>query len=426
MAGWIDILRGSQGQADRPAVPAVQTRAGEPDDTLWLRDAFSRVGSPAGESVSVDRALGMDAVLACIRLRSDAIAALPCRVYLRPRGGGSVVEEWSSRQSRILRDEPNTDMTAADVWGIVSAHLDGWGNAFLGKTVEVVGARREVVALWPIHPFRVRVGREGGEKVFYVRSEDGVTERRHTRQDVIHILGFTLDGLVGVSPIQLCRTAIGAGLAMDEYQSAFYRNNATPPGTLTVQGKLSPHAAERLSLQWRAMFSGVRNAFKVPVLEDGTTFNPISVSSRDAEFVEARRLTGQQVCRIFRVPPEMVGMDSGNSLTYSTVEGQGIAFERYSIRPWLTRIEQAINRDRDLFPGDGRGMFCEFDTQSLLRADLNTRYGAYALALDPAKGWLKKNEVRVWERLPADPVFDVPAESPGDAAALQEVSGDGA
>lgn len=421
MGSWRDIVRGSQGQADRPAVPA-QMRAGEPDDTLWLRDAFHAARSAAGESVSVDRALGMDAVLACIRLRSDAIASLPCRTYIRPggSGGGGVVEDWSSQTARLLRDEPNPEMTGADVWGMVSAHLDGWGNAFLGKQ-----KRGGVVeALWPIHPSRVRVGREQGRKVFYVRSEDGVRERRHTAQDVIHVLGFTLDGLVGLSPIELARTAIGAGLAMDEYQSAFYRNDATPRGTLNVAGKLSPQGAERLSLQWRALFAGVRNAFKVPVLEEGTTFTPISVSSRDAEFVEARRLTGQQVCRIFRVPPEMVGMDSGSSLTYSTVEGQGIAFERYSIRPWLVRVEQALNRDRDLFPGVGRGMFVEFDTQSLLRADLKTRYEAYALALDPAKGWLTKNEVRRWERLPADAAFDVPAESIGDAAALEGVGGD--
>jgi phage portal protein BeeE len=117
----------------------------------------------------------------------------------------------------------------------------------------------------------------------------------------------------------------------------------------------------------------------------------------------------------------MVGMDSGNSLTYSTVEGQGIHFERYSIRPWITRIEQAVNRDRDLFPGDGRGVFCEFDTQNLLRADLKTRFEAYALGLDPQRAFLTANEVRRWERLPRDPAFDNPAAMP---AATTEVPAD--
>lgn len=434
MAGWKDILRASQGQAERR--PLLEQRAGEPDDTLWLRDSFLAARSAAGETVTVERALGMDAVLACIRVLSDSVAALPCRVYQRQQTG-AVSEQWSSWQSRLLRDEPNPEMTGAALWGLVAAHLNGWGNAYLGKAVAAGATGREVTALWPINPSRVRVGREGGVKVFYVRSEDGATETRHSAMasyardsggrwverpgGVIHIPGFMIDdGLVGRSPIELASTAIGAGLAMDQFQSAFYRNNATPPGTLNHPQRLSETAASRLAARWRAMVGGPRNAGKVPVLEEGLTFTPIAVSSRDAEFVEARRLTGQQVCRIFRVPPEMIGMDSGNSLTYSTVEGQGIAFERYSIRPWLARIEQAVNRDRDLFPGDGRGMFCEFDTQSLLRADLKTRYEAYALALDPAKGWLLKNEVRVWERLPADAAFDVPAESPGDAAAMKE------
>lgn len=416
----MDILRGSQGQAGRGPVP-VNTRAGEPESTVWLRDAFHAASSPAGESVTVDRALTMDAVLACVRVLADSVAALPLRVYLRTPGG-ALSEQWSRPVSRLLRDEPNPEMSAADVWGMVTAHLNLYGNAYLGKTL----AGGVVSALWPIHPERVRVGRERGVKVFYVRSEDGATERRHTAADVIHIRGLGLDGLTGFSPIEMARVSIGAGLAMDTYQSGFWRNDATPRGTLNVAGKLSETAAERLSNRWRSLFGGPRNAGKVPVLEEGLTFTPISVSSQAAEFVESRRMTGQQVCRVFRVPPEMVGMDSGNSLTYSTVEGQGIHFERYSIRPWITRIEQALNRDRDLFPTEGRGVFCEFDTQSLLRADLRTRYEAYARGLTPASAFLTPNEVRRWERLPADPMFDRPSDSPGDQAATtpEEVPAD--
>lgn len=420
VSGWLDIIRGSQGQAVGRPMP-VSVRAGEPDDTLWLRDAFHAAASPSGESVTVDRALTLDAVLACVRVLSDSVAALPLRVYLRT-SGGALSEQWSRPVSRLLRDEPNPEMTAADLWGTVVAHLNLWGNAYLGKTLR----GGVVVALWPIHPERVRVGRERGVKTFYVRSEDGVSERRHTAADVIHIRGLGLDGLTGLSPIEMARVSIGAGLAMDTYQSGFWRNDATPRGTLNVAGKLSESAADRLANRWRSLFGGPRNAGKVPVLEEGLTFTPISVSSQAAEFVDSRRMTGQQVCRIFRVPPEMVGMDSGNSLTYSTVEGQGIHFERYSIRPWITRVEQALNRDRDLFPTEGRGLFCEIDTQSLLRADLKTRYEAYAKGLTPASAFLTPNEVRRWERLPEDPMFDRPTEQPAGGAVVtpEEVQAD--
>lgn len=395
-------------------MPEIQTRAGEPGDTLWLRDAVVSAGSHAGETVNVDRALSLDTVLACVRLLADSVGALPLRVYRR-QGAEAMTEEWSSPVSRLLRDEPNPEMTAIDLWSMVVAWLTTQGNAYLGKTK----SDGQVVALWPIHPDRVRVGRVAGRKVYWVRSDDGATERRHDAGDIIHIRGLSLDGLMGVSVLTYARHSIGAGLAMDAYQGAFYRNDATPRGTLNVAGRLTDERKSALARGWRALFGGSRESHKVAVLEDGVTFTPISVSLDDAQFVESQRMTGQKVCRIFRVPPEMVGLDSGNSLTYSTVEGQGIQFERYSIRPWLVRIEQAINRDQDLFPGPTRGVFCEFDTQALLRADLKTRYEAYALATDPVKGWIKPNEARRWERLPVDPSFDVPAD-PG-AGTNQEV-----
>lgn len=373
----------------------MQERAGEPEDTLWLRDTFLQVGSHSGETVTVDRALSLDTVMGCVRVLADSVGALPLRVYRR--AGDSMSEEWSAPVSRLLRDEPNPEMTAVDVWGLVVAWLALQGNAYLGKQ-RVNG---EVVALWPIHPDRVRVGREQGRRVYYIRGEDSATERRYQDRDIVHIRGLSIDGLMGVSVIRYARHAIGAGLAMDAYQGSFYRNDATPRGTLNVAGKLTEERKGALARAWRALFGGPRESHKVAVLEDGVTFTPISVSLDDAQFVESQRMTAQKVCRIFRVPPEMVGLDSGNSLTYSTVEGQGIQFERYTIRPWLARIEQALNRDQDLFPGPTRGVFCEFDTQHLLRADLKTRYEAYAMALDPAKGWLSRAEVRQWERMPS-------------------------
>lgn len=404
MARLADILRQAHGLTGQRPVPA--TRAGEPDDTSWLRDSFFGASSNSGETVTVERALTLDTVFACVRVLADSVGALPLRVYARGPAGASTEERWSSWQSRLLRDEPNQEMTAVDVWSLVVAWLATNGNAYLGKTF--VGG--QVSALWPIHPERVRVGREGGRLVYYVRSEDGVKERRHTAREIIHIRGLSFDGLMGVSVISYARHQVGAGLAMDKYQGSFYRNDATPRGTLNSPNRLSEDGVGRLARGWRALFGGVSNSHKVAVLEEGVTFTPISVSLDDAQFVESQRMTGQKVCRMFRVPPEMVGLDSGNSLTYSTVEGQGIQFERYTIRPWLARIEQALNRDRDLFPGESRALFCEFDAQSLLRADLKTRYEAYALALDPAKGWMKPNEIRPWERLPVDPSFDVPAE----------------
>lgn len=410
----LDCIRASQGMA-RPA-PAPAERAGEPQSTLWLRDAFLGRDSAAGEIVTVEKSLGLDTVLACVRLISESIGAMPLRTYKRT-SPTAVEEAWSYPTAIMLMREPNPEMTGADLWTLVGLWLAAWGNAYLGKAVDATG---RVAELWPIHPGRVRVGREGGQKVFYVRGEDIGNERRYTQAQIIHFKGTSLDGLIGLSPIGLASQAIGAGLAMDTYAASFYENSATPRGALTVPGTLTDTAMERLRARWQATFGGARRAHRVAILEGGVEFTPISVPLADAQFVESARLTAQKVCRLFRVAPEMVGLDSGNSLTYSTVEGQALSFVRYTLRPWLYRVEQELNRDRDIFPGDTAGMFCEFDTQDLVRADLKTRYEAYSLALDPQKGWMTPNEVRAWERLPADPAFDRPADSPGDTAAAQQ------
>lgn len=391
----MEILRRAQGQAEREAVPERRDVDGEP--WWWGLVGFDTASSHSGESVTVASSMRLDAVYSCVRVLSDTVSALPLRSY-RERGseGGTVVDR-SSRTARLIGERPNPSMTASDLWGLVVAHLNLHGNAFIGK------ARRDglVDALWPIDPGTVQVKRlKDGRQEYLVSTGGGV--KRYPAEDVIHVRGLSLDGIVGMSVVSHARHQVGAGLAMDRFQGSFFKHGATLRGVLKSQRRLSDAAIKRLGETFRAMFGGAANAHKTPVLEEGVDYQPVSLSLRDAEFVESQRLTAQKIARMFRVPPEMIGLDSGGSLTYSTVEGQGIHFERYSIRPWLVRIEQALAADPELFPAESRAgrSWCEFDTQHLLRADLKTRYEAYAIGLDPVKGWLEVDEVRAWERMP--------------------------
>lgn len=346
----------------------------------------------SGEVVSVERSLGLDSVFAATRLISETGGTLPLKVYERLAEGGRA--EADDPVYDLLHDEPNPEMTAADVWSLTLTHGALWGNGFLGKR----RAGGPVPELWPLLPERMQVGRSGSRKFYLYRREDGRQEQM-SADDVIHVRGVSLDGLVGLSPIGLAREMVGAALAGQRFSGRFLANAAVPRGVLEVAGELSEPAAQKLSNQWQRAQGG-RNLGKVAVLEGGVTFKPITMPLEDAQFVEQMKLSVQQVARIFGVAPELIGGESGGSLTYSTVEGQALAFLTYCLRPWLVRIEQALRRDQDLFPrrpGARRRRYPEFLQDAMLRADTKTRAEVNALALDPAKGWLNRDEVRAME-----------------------------
>lgn len=387
--------------------PAPEVRAAGHEDTLWLREAFVGARTTSGELVTVEEALHLDPVVAAVRLLSDSLGALPLKVFQRMRGGAGRMEAWMEPAYRLLHDEPNPEMGAMDLWSLVMTHLQCWGNAYLAKQY-APGGVRIVRALWPLHPAAVKVGRSGGLKRFEYREPETGRVYEYTAADVIHVRGLSLDGLIGLSPIALARTAIGRGLAADAFAGGFFRHSAIPRGVVKVEKTLSDDAAERLSERWHALYGG-RNQGRVAVLEEGTTFEPITMPLEDAQFVEQEKLGVQKIARIFGVPAAMIGGERGDSLTYSTVEGDAINFERYSLRPWMTRLEQALARDRDLFPGDSRSLYPEFIADALLRADTKTRYESYAIGLDPVKGWMRRDEVRALENLPAETDDGVPA-----------------
>lgn len=371
-----------------------QARTGG-EDTLWIREGFFASRAGTGE-VTVERSFRLDAVFAAVRLRSDSVGALPLKTYQRMRGGGRV-EAWFEPVYRLLHDEPNPEMTAIALWSLAETHLATWGNAYLGK--ERTGGR--VTAIWPLAPERMKVSRAGGVKAYCYRDERG-QEHDLDPADLIHIWGLSLDGLVGLSPIAYARDVVGAGIAGVEFAARFFRNSATPRGVIEIPGELDNDTLERLRDSWNAAHRGPENMHKVAVLEGGAKFNPISMPLEDAQFVEQSKLSVQQIARIFGVSPELIGGESGGSLTYSTVEGQSLHFLTYGLRPDLVRIEQALARDRELFPGEGRAMYPEFLAEAMLRTDVSTRSEVYARALDPVTGWMSRAEVRALENLPPE------------------------
>jgi HK97 family phage portal protein len=379
-----------------PAYPGQPGMDLEPFLDAWRGDE-----SASGRYVSVEGALAVSAVWASVRILSDSIGSLPLHVYRRDASGR--VKAEGSRSYRLLHEDPNPEMPASVLWSLVAAHLNTWGNAYLGKTFR--GAN--VTELWPIRPDRVTVGREKGVKVFRVRDEHGrQMQQTFTAREIIHLHGLTLDGMVGLSPVGMARESIGAALAMDEYSNSFFKNGALPRMVLRHKQSLSQQAKRGLRRDWERRYRGSKNANRVAVLEEDMDVKVLTLPQRDLEFVEQRRHSVAEIARWFRIPPTMLGGGREGSLTYETVEGDAIHFVTHSLRPWLVRIEQSLNRDPDLFPT--RRLYSEFAVDALLRADTKTRYEAHQIALDPISGWMKPAEVRQLENLPPDPSFDVP------------------
>ena len=242
------------------------------------------------------------------------------------------------------------------------------------------------------------MGRDSNFKLTYTYSSSEGRIYRLAAEEVLHIPGLGFDGLVGYSPIALEKNAIGLGLAAEEYGSKFFSNGARPSGILTHPNTVKNPKVLRES--WNAAYGGSSNSGRVAILEEGMKFETISMPNNEAQFLETRKFQVSEICRIFRVPPHLVG--DLEHATFSNIEHQSISFAVHTIRPWLVRIEQAINRS--LFSEkEKRDFYVQFNIDGLMRGDYKSRMEGYAIGRQ--NGWLSANDIRALEnqsRIPAD------------------------
>lgn len=224
-------------------------------------------------------------------------------------------------------------------------------------------------------------------------------QSEHGVEDIIHIRALSTDGLVGLSPVRQCRVAVGLSQSLAEHAATFFENGTRPTGVLKVPNG-NPDVLERVRAAWSDKQVGARNAHKIAIISGEATFEAITGPLDDLQFVEQRHLSTAEICRIFRVPPFMLGASSGDSMTYSSTEMQSLAFVTFALRPWLVLIEQAISEHAALCPG---ALYVEFLLDALLRDDSKTRADVYALALDAERGWMTRAEARARENLDPEP-----------------------
>ena len=366
---------------------------------------FFMGSSTSGKRVNERSAMQMTAVYSCVRILSEAVAGLPLHLY-QYTDKGSKEKAVDNPLYFLLHDEPNTEMTSFVFRETLMTHLLLWGNAY---SQIIRNGKGEVVGLYPLMPDRMTVNRDEKGQLYYeymVSSDDAKTLKggtvRLSPYDVLHIPGLGFDGLVGYSPIAMAKNAIGLAIAAEEYGSKFYANGATPSGILEYPGTVKE--PDKVRESWNAGFGGSSNAHKIAVLEEGMKYTPISISPNEAQFLETRKFQINEIARIFRVPPHMVGDLEKSS--FSNIEQQSLEFVKYTLEPWLVRWEQAMQRS--LIPQDDKSKyFIKFNVDGLLRGDYQSRMQGYATARQ--NGWMSANDIRELENLDR-----IPGEDGGD------------
>ena len=370
--------------------------SGENRNYWWphLAQAMAGNANTTGRPVTPATAVGSTAVWAAVRIISESIATLPLRVYERRNGGRVIATEHPLYP--ILHDRPNPRQTAVEYREQQLASLLLWGNAYTWIDRYPSGRPRY---LWPIRPDRVTARIDVATEndpvpslVYVVSTHDG-GQRVYSADEILHVRGLSSDGLMGLSPIAVHRDAVGLEQAEREFAGRFFGNNGRPGGVLKVAGRLSNDAAVRLKQSWETAHRGLENAHRVAVLEEGIEWQSMGMPLQDAQFVEQRRFSIEEIARIFRVPLHLMG--DLQRATYSNIEHQSIEFVVHTIRPWCVRLEQAYATL--LYPSERQALYVEHSVDALLRGDIKSRYDAYAVARQ--WGWLSVNEIRALENL---------------------------
>ena len=382
-----------------------RTRDAPKNRTSGSSYTFFMGGSASGKRVNERTSMQMTAVSSCVRILSEAVASLPLNVYRYTESGG---KEKAIDHSlyRLLHDEPNPEMSSFIFRETLMTHLLLWGNAY----AQIIrNGKGEVIALYPLMPDRMTVDRDKNGHLYYkyTKSNDDAPTMETGSvildpSDVLHVPGLGFDGLVGYSPIAMAKNAIGLAIAAEEYGSKFYANGAAPSCVRDHTGTLKDPARVRDS--WNSTFGGSSNSHKVAVLEEGMKYTPISISPNEAQFLETRKFQINEIARIFRVPPHMVGDLEKSS--FSNIEQQSLEFVKYTLDPWVIRWEQALQRTL-LSEEEKKTLVFKFNVEGLLRGDSASRMNGYATARQ--NGWMSANDIRELEDLDR-----IPAELGGD------------
>lgn len=366
-----------------------------PTDDFW----YHSVGqTSAGVRVTAMSAMKASAAYACIKVLSETLATLPRLMYAYQSDGA--VKAYPQHPLQDVIDlQPNDQQTAVEFWEMQIAFGALFGNSYARI---VPGARGFCDQLVPMRPDYMRVLRaKDGTLRFEYTDPFGGQKTTYMEDEIFRIPGFSFNGVEGIAPIFFASDPIGLSLAAERFGGKFFTHDATPALALEHPKPLKPEAVKNIKASWAQAHQGPGNAYSVAVLEEGMTVKPLGIANKDAQFLETRRYQIAEIARYFRIPLHMI--NELEKSTYSNIEQQGIEFLKYTVRPWLRRIEQRTSMQLISAPDK---FYMRHNVDELVMGEVTTRYASYASGINA--GWLTRNEVRLKEGLNPLPGLNEP------------------
>ena len=352
----------------------------------WVVRWFGGQETSTGVVVTAETAMQATAVLAAVRLLSESIASLPLKLYRRRNGKGRD-EATDHPLYKLIHGAPSRRHTSMEFREMLQAHLSLRGNAYAFIDWSTSGQVKQLI---PLNPDRIVVKVSNANEISYLyRGINGTPDQHWPSDFVLHLKGLSTDGVVGLSPIDLAREAVGLSLAAEQLGGKFFSNGTHVGSYFTTDGKLTPEARKNIEKSIERDWGGVANSHKAPVLEQGLKIERMNMSAQDAQFLESRKFQTTEIARIFKVPPHMIG--DLDRATFSNIEQQSIDFVRHSILPWCVRWEQRLNTTL-LSEKEQDELYFEFNLNGFLRGEALAE--AQVLQIETRNGVRTPNEWR--------------------------------
>lgn len=366
-------------------------------------------------------AVGLSATWACVQLIAGTIASLPVMVYRTGEDGIRRVAKDHPLYF-VLHDSPNYDLTAVDFWEVMAASIELHGNGYALK--ERRASDGVLTSLTPIRPEAMKVRRKESGALEYRWTDNG---REYVKgdQDILHIRGSLGDALGGVSTLSMCRSVFDDAMAAESAAGAMFQNGVNPSGILSTKPEiqLSTEQRNELEAHLAQKYMGSIRQGRPMLLDNGLSWTQLSIDPADAQMLESRKFSGEQICRIFGVPPAMVGFGDKASNWGTGKEIDVLGFQKFALRKRLKRIEQSLLKQLvPLSERRAQGITIEFNLDGLLRGDTASRYEAYERAI--RMGLMVRNEARALENLPPIEGGDVVTVQMQDIPLADAINGD--
>jgi len=345
--------------------------------------------SSSGQPVNAATALNQSTVYSCIRVLTQTISSLPVHII---RSDGETREKVDNHSCRnILSLKPNAWQTAQQFWAMQIGHLQLRGNAY--ALIDRRPGGNEIRSLIPLNPDSVSVEQNDDGTLTYKHRVNGQSVV-YSQEQIFHLKGLALDGVRGLSPIEAQRDSIGLAKAQESHGAALFRNGATPSGVFHTDSTLSDEGYDRLKENLET-YRGAANAHQTVILEDGLSWQQLSMTSEDSQWLGSRAFQAHEICGIYGIPPWKVGLM--DKATFNNTEQMQLHFVQESVTPWLVNMEQTASTQLLTRSELEQGYRVKLSVEGLLRGDVKTRFEAYRLGID--MGVYSPNEVRSLENL---------------------------